>query len=80
LLTYDAIYRYMREPDQPWKEALVGQSPARSSLSLLPQAEAMALDHECRNLIVGSERAPVPLLRFRYRPVAGSARTERVAP
>ncbi len=80
LLTYDAIYRYLREPDQAWSEALTGQTPARSSLSLLPQAEAMALDHECRNLIVGSEKAPVPLLRFRYRAVAGSGRTEQVAP
>ena len=29
----------------------------------------MALDDECRNLLIGSEKAPVPLLRFRYRPL-----------
>lgn len=67
VLTYDAIYRYARRADQSWEAALPGQTPARSSLNLLPQAEAMALDHDCRNLFVGSEKAPVPLLRFRYR-------------
>lgn len=69
ILTYDAIYRYLRKPGQPWEAALAGQSPARSSLNLLPQAEAMALDRDCRNLYIGSEKAPVPLLRFRYRAV-----------
>lgn len=69
VLTYDAIYRYVRAPRQSWEAALPGQKPARSSLNLLPQAEAMALDRDCRNLFVGSEKAPVPLLRFRYRPV-----------
>jgi hypothetical protein len=69
VLTYDAIYRFMRRTDQPWELALTGQSPARSSLSLLPQAEAMTLDRECKNLYVGSEKAPVPLLRFHYRPL-----------
>lgn len=69
VLTYDAVYRYLRQPGQPWDEALAGQAPARSSLNLLPQAEAMALDRDCRNLYIGSEKSPVPLLRFRYRPV-----------
>lgn len=72
VLTYDAIYRYLREPGQTWEQALAGQSPARSPLSLLPQAEAMTLDRDCKNLFVGSEKAPVPLLRFRYRPVTGN--------
>lgn len=67
VLTYDGIYRYVRSADQSWEAALPGQTPARSSLSLLPQAEAMTLDQDCRNLFVGSEKAPVPLLRFRYR-------------
>lgn len=80
VLTYDAIYRYMRRPDQSWELALAGQSPARSSLSLLPQAEAIALDSECRNLYVGSEKAPVPLLRFRYRPLPEPTANGSVAP
>lgn len=80
ILTYDAIYRYVREPDQDWGEVLAGQTPARSSLSLLPQAEAMTLDHGCRNLFVGSEKAPVPLLRFRYRPSAEAALREARQP
>ncbi|MBK9657765.1 MAG: hypothetical protein IPO66_21075 [Rhodanobacteraceae bacterium] len=67
VLTYDAVYRYVRSPQQSWEAALPGQTPARSPLNLLPQAEAMALDRGCRNLFVGSEKAPVPLLRFRYR-------------
>jgi hypothetical protein len=80
VLTYDAIYRFVRAPGQPWEQALSQQTPARSSLTLLPQAEAMALDRECRNLFVGSEKAPVPLLRFRYRPIAGSATNNRSTP
>jgi hypothetical protein len=73
VLTYDAIYRFLRKPGQPWELALQDQAPAHSSLNLLPQAEAMALDRECKNLFVGSEKAPVPLLRFRYRPLAEPA-------
>ena len=76
VLTYDAVYRFRRDPGQAWGEALRGQKPARSSITLLPQAEAMALDDQCRNLLIGSEKAPVPLLRFRYRrlpePTAGN--------
>ncbi|GMU44813.1 MAG: hypothetical protein IT479_16205 [Xanthomonadales bacterium] len=67
VLTYAAIYRFQRRSGQSWEQALPGQTPARSALSLLPQAEAMAFDTECRTLHVGSEKAPVPLLRFRYR-------------
>lgn len=73
VLTYDAVYRFRRDPGQEWSEALRGQKPARSSISLLPQAEAMALDTECRNLLIGSEKVPVPLLRFRYRPLPAHA-------
>jgi hypothetical protein len=69
VLTYDAIYRYSRRADQTWEAALPAQEPARSPINLLPQAEAMALDQGCHNLYVGSEKAPVPLLRFRYRPL-----------
>ncbi|MCB1601339.1 MAG: hypothetical protein R3F18_11270 [Lysobacterales bacterium] len=68
VLTYDAIYRYSRSEHQGWAEAIADQEPARSSISLLPQAEAMALDQGCQHVYVGSEKAPVPLLRFRYRP------------
>jgi len=74
VLTYDSIYRYRRQnTQQSWANALPSQLPARSSLALLPQAEAMALDPECRNLFVGSEKAPVPLLRFRYRSLPAPA-------
>ena len=69
VLTYDAVYRFRRDPGQEWSAALPGQKPARSSITLLPQAEAMALDDQCRDLLIGSEKAPVPLLRFRYRPL-----------
>jgi len=69
VLTYSAVYRYQRDIGQSWQDALTAQTPSKSVLSLLPQAEAMALDPECNNLYIGSERVPVPLLRFRYRPV-----------
>lgn len=67
VLSYDALHRYRRQPGQDWAEALPGQVPARVPLRLLPQAEAMSFDGNCRNLYVGSERVPVPLLRYRYR-------------
>ena len=73
VLTYDAVYRYQRRPGQSWGEALAGQQPGRSPISLLPQAEAMELDSECQNLYIGSEKAPVPLLRYRYRPLPESS-------
>ncbi|MBK8069781.1 MAG: hypothetical protein IPK27_19830 [Rhodanobacteraceae bacterium] len=69
VLTYDAVYRFRRDAGQDWSVALPGQEPARSSITLLPQAEAMALDDQCHELLIGSEKAPVPLLRFRYRPL-----------
>lgn len=69
VLSYDGLHRYRREPGQDWADALPGQVPARVPLRLLPQAEAMSFDVTCRNLYVGSERVPVPLLRYRYRPL-----------
>ncbi len=73
VLSYDSLYRYGREPGQSWAEALKDQEPGRSSILFLPQAEAIAFDRGCRNLLVGSEKAPVPLLRFRYRPLPVTA-------
>lgn len=73
VLTYDGLHRYRRQPGQDWAEALPGQVPARVPLRLLPQAEAMSFDASCRNLYAGSERVPVPLLRYRYRPLPASA-------
>ena len=67
VLTYDALYRYSRRTGQNWSEALARQRPGRSAILFLPQAEALAFDQKCKNLLVGSEKAPVPLLRFRYR-------------
>jgi hypothetical protein len=69
VLSYDSLHRYRRQPGQDWADALPGQVPARVPLRLLPQAEAMSFDATCRNLYVGSERVPVPLLRYRYRPL-----------
>jgi hypothetical protein len=75
VLTYDGLHRYRREPGQDWAEALPGQVPATVPLRLLPQAEAMSFDATCRNLYVGSERVPVPWLRYRYRPLPQRADT-----
>lgn len=70
VLTYDSVYRYRRGSNQSWAEALPGQTPARNALSLLPQAEALAFDSQCKYVYVGSEKIPSPLLRFRYQPLA----------
>jgi hypothetical protein len=51
---------------------VASQTPGKSSLRLLPQAEDMALDRQCRSLCVGSERVPTPLLRFRYRSISAT--------
>jgi len=74
VLSYDTLYRYARELGQSWSEALKDQEPGRSSILFLPQAEAIAFDHGCNNLLVGSEKAPVPLLRYRYRPLPKAVR------
>lgn len=75
ILTYDSIYRYSRVANQTWEQALPDQEPGRSGISLLPQAEAMTLDQTCKFLYVGSEKAPVPLLKFRYRPLQAAPAT-----
>jgi len=79
VLTYDALYRFARERGQSWEKALATQEPGRSQILFLPQAEALSFDKKCRNLLVGSEKAPVPLLRFRYRALPEPAAQGRPA-
>lgn len=67
VLSYDSVYRYRRRAGQSWAEALTGQDPGRTAVMLLPQAESLAFDRDCRHVYIGSEKVPSPLLRFRYR-------------
>ena len=64
LLTYASVYRYTRTSKQDWPEALSGQKPQILALPPLTQAEAISLDRSCKNLYVGSENVPSPLIRF----------------
>lgn len=68
VLTYHAIYRYERDPLRSWANSLVGQHPTLIPLLPIPQAEAIAYDRDCSSFMVGSEKAPVPLLRYRRVP------------
>lgn len=64
LLTYASVYRYTREPNQRWEQALPGQRPEFLPLPPMVQAEAITLSRNCKQLYVGGEKIPGMLWRF----------------
>ena len=64
VLNYHSIYLYVRAPNQAWGQALQAQ-PGRLVFPWLPQAEGIAFSSDGRSLLIGSEKRPAPLLRFR---------------
>lgn len=66
LLTYAAIYRYRRAPDESWATALA-RKPLRDALPPITQAEALSYSRRCRYLYIGSEKPPVPILKLDLR-------------
>lgn len=64
LLTYASVYRYTREQDQSWAQALPGQRPQFLPLPPMVQAEAITLSRDCKQLYVGGEKIPGVLWRF----------------
>jgi hypothetical protein len=67
VLNYRALYLFVRRPDQTWGSALK-QGPASLDFPWLPQAEAVAFSLDGRQLTIGGEQRPSPLLRFRVVP------------
>ena len=64
LLTYASVYRYTREENQSWAQALPGQRPQFLPLPPMVQAEAITLSRDCKYLYVGGEKIPGVLWRF----------------
>lgn len=64
LLTYASVYRYTREKNQSWAQALAGQRPQFLPLPPMVQAEAITLSRDCKQLYVGGEKIPGVLWRF----------------
>lgn len=61
ILTYRAIYYYLRRPGQEWFEALNG-APIRVSLGNFPNAEAVAFAGDMRTVMVTGENRHALLL------------------
>ena len=64
VLNYHSVYLYVRGPTQSWSQAMQAQ-PGRLVFPWLPQAEGIAFSSDGRSLLIGSEKRPAPLLRFR---------------
>jgi hypothetical protein len=64
VLNYRAVYFFVRKPGEEWAKVL-RQTPQSLSLPWLPQAEAIAFSLDGRQLTIGGEQRPSPLLRFR---------------
>ena len=67
LLTYASVYRYTRQANQSWAQALPGQRPQFLPLPPMVQAEAITLSRDCKHLYVGGEKIPGVLWRFARR-------------
>lgn len=65
VLNYSSIHLYVRNAGQGWHEALARAKPDALSFPWLPQAEGIAFSSDGRSLLIGGERRPAPLLRFR---------------
>lgn len=63
VLTYAHAYRYVREPDQGWAEALAAP-PQIVLLPRMKQTEALTFNADGRGLFVTSERHHAPIYRL----------------
>ena len=64
VLTYGEVLLYSRIGDEPWARAL-GRAPAWRAAHGLPQAEAAAFSADGARIVVTSEGADAPILRWR---------------
>jgi hypothetical protein len=69
LLTYREAYLLPRAPGEAWLDAL-RRPPQRLHMPPLVQAEAIAFDREGRDIFVGTEKLPAPLIRIAPREAA----------
>lgn len=67
IVTYGDVLVYPRKPDERWAEALA-RPPETLAPHGLPQAEAAAFGAEAGEILVTSEGAGAPLLRYRRGP------------
>jgi hypothetical protein len=66
VLTYGSVYLYSRSTNESWPSAFNAHAPINLALPWLPQAEAIAYSADGTSLLVGGERVPSPLIRFRF--------------
>lgn len=64
VLNYRSIHFMVRGRGQDWSVALASKLP-HLTLPWIPQAEAIAFSLDGRQLLIGSEQLPSPLVRFR---------------
>ncbi len=69
VLSYRAIHFLVRQPGEDWSVPLARPGQALA-LPWIPQAEAIAFSADGRELLVGSEQLPSPLVRYRVLPAA----------
>lgn len=69
LLTYREAYLLQRVPGESWLVAL-RRAPQRLHMPPLIQAEAIAFDREGREIYIGTEKLPAPLIRITPREAA----------
>lgn len=68
ILNYHSVYLWQRAtPATPWAQVLQ-HGPTILRYPWLPQAEAIAFSLDGRQLTIGSEQRPSPLLRYRAAP------------
>jgi hypothetical protein len=67
VLNYRSVYLYTRAAGGEWTPEVLSR-PLPLALPWLPQAEAIAFSRDGRQIVVGSEQIPSPLLRFRLIP------------
>lgn len=63
VLNYRRVMLYRREAGESWSDA-IARTPQVLSFPWLPQAEAITFSPDGRELLIGSEKLPVPLVRL----------------
>ena len=66
VLNYTRVYFFVRPDGRAWHESMLLRA-GTLELPWLPQAEAIAFSMDGRDLLIGGEQRPSPLLRYRVR-------------
>jgi uncharacterized protein YjiK len=67
VLNYHSVHLYVRNAGQDWA-SVMKTVPGQLELPWLPQAEGIAFSPDGRNLLIGSEQRPSPLIMYKAIP------------